>query len=935
MLVLDDPAAEQTRKINEALAAASQKYAHPVRLLISNQTVPFDSEFRYSNVERAWMQGGSLADPPPIPLPEAAWFSESETREVALASGLLRHRSAAVQAIAREHLHRVTRGNPLLVELAVEWLLREENLQGITLQTLRKQRIERIFRSLEGTGIHSPSQLAQLALATLIGGGNRQRIEEELSRANLFPALQELPARAHLRACFPTDPLFGDGDAQQVPAVRPELIGDGFIEEILKEIGSERAKRLLLVASQLDPVAILKLFRRGQPLGSSLADALAAVQQAVEGTIAPGEWALAHADLAIFLELDDWFAWTPALQQEREENACAAIDRLDCDQRLSLARALISQLPNLTHEPQPYEVQTHILFSFVNRSLAGDAIVLPAQEWIGFLREMRARAQSWTRPLLGSFEGLERTGRSIAGDFALADELLESALAMGPHWRPCLAGLAMALRPVGGAVDAATRTRRSRLEGLGAILSGKDADSFLQLDARELSEALAGNADLAREVAQNHRFKAIGYSAIIAEEEAAAAIKATNVIAKIADAYQGDVTIRRAHAWAAAVTTVGYARLPQGVGAMKAHEIATQLEGALRKTSMDHETRHAAAYARSSEAFAWANVPSGAAAAQARMAAAATADIVRDGPRSLDLQYEAVDGYRHEAAAWSRVADGRQAALADEAVDKAAALAAEMPGEAVLQADFLIAGKSAAYAWASRCDALGAAMAQKRVEVALSVSRRFPANLAIQEVTAAILNYAAFAWERIPGGEGAQQAREAADGAAQIAEVFASSVEIRRFAAAARRFEGSAWTSRSGAWAAERADKAARALAKLARVGPADIEVNLHAVGACRYAAYAWAMIPDGAQAARTTSMSEMAVVLASDFPEDVPLAQEAALVIAYEIFAWARSPDPAADAKFLRAKQRLTQWAPELSEHPEIASVRSLAEQWAKEGDH
>jgi hypothetical protein len=237
LLILDDPVSGEETKIRDGLARDTKNaFAHPVRLLVVGQTISTDSGYSYSPGnsmrDNRWLYDQEDAKPPPIQLPEPAWFEPAEARWAASHSGALAGQPNAIMKSMRDDLWPVTKGNPLLVELAVDWLATRGVLKGVTAAMLHAHRVERIIAALEIAGIKEKSQRLQLALATLVGGAERDTLKREAER--VWGSAMDLPDRDKLQRCFPADEPTKPGGALWIPAMRPELIGDAFIDDILR-----------------------------------------------------------------------------------------------------------------------------------------------------------------------------------------------------------------------------------------------------------------------------------------------------------------------------------------------------------------------------------------------------------------------------------------------------------------------------------------------------------------------------------------------------------------------------------------------------------------------------------------------------------------------------------------------------------------------------
>ncbi|MGI3902428.1 MAG: hypothetical protein ACRYGP_31255 [Janthinobacterium lividum] len=300
LLVLDDPLPGWSRMARTALEEANVNipFAHVVCLLIVNQTVPADTGFEYDSATRRWVHEGNVLTPQPIQLPEAAWFTPEETTQAAFRSGHVLNRSPALERSVRENLFEVTKGNPLLVVLAIEWIRDGRLIAEMTADELTRNRAKRIVASVKHRGFTADVQLAALALSTLAGGAPRDKIHSAAER--MFGEPPYLPSTSDIQACFPTEP-FGVGGAARVPAVRPDLVADAFVDCVLDLIGIDRARAMVEEAFRLNPGAMLRSMRRIHSRSSPMTEALASVDPARIPGLDPVDVALALADIAAIL----------------------------------------------------------------------------------------------------------------------------------------------------------------------------------------------------------------------------------------------------------------------------------------------------------------------------------------------------------------------------------------------------------------------------------------------------------------------------------------------------------------------------------------------------------------------------------------------------------------------------------------------------------
>ena len=232
--LLDDPLLNEAGAVIEAFRNGASRYRFPVRLLIVNQTLPNEL-----NIKADKDFYGEI-----LFLTEQSGFSAEEIRHIPYS--LLNTRPESVLAFVElekqiEALTRISEGNPLLVELGLRLALAGKDLQRIKAADLIEHRAERIMESLEQAHPSlGPEEYRLIASATLAGPslaalGNDQ---------SLSPAkgafLKHLGDKMqNLNRCFNlAHPRSGRQPKEQVfhlPAVRPERVGDAFVQLVLQE----------------------------------------------------------------------------------------------------------------------------------------------------------------------------------------------------------------------------------------------------------------------------------------------------------------------------------------------------------------------------------------------------------------------------------------------------------------------------------------------------------------------------------------------------------------------------------------------------------------------------------------------------------------------------------------------------------------------------
>ncbi|HEX8469090.1 MAG TPA: hypothetical protein VF620_14930 [Allosphingosinicella sp.] len=259
LLWLDDPAPTIASRCLELLErrAAAGDFQHPVRLIISNQSFPID----LARGSRTTYHGE-------VTLSSSA-FTPADIRALAPVLG-----SRSTKLYKRQDLHffmEVTQGNPLLVELAFDWLREGKRLRDLDQRLLLEARIERIREALSSADFPVGDMEAMRALACLTLAGPGCPIDPVNSAFG-----NRLPPRAILETAFPVEAARGVDLSRIGPSIRPDLIGDAFVRSVIAEQTPETAaRRISEVAFQARPEGWLRAVERIEGGSDLLASVLA------------------------------------------------------------------------------------------------------------------------------------------------------------------------------------------------------------------------------------------------------------------------------------------------------------------------------------------------------------------------------------------------------------------------------------------------------------------------------------------------------------------------------------------------------------------------------------------------------------------------------------------------------------------------------------
>lgn len=249
LLILDDPYPGESARLVETLTGLylSDEGArlHPVRVLIVGQTIPEDLGIRLDGTR--WERSG-MAVRVPTHLSDAARFSPESVIRLAhsISPALGAH---MLQVRACEYFMNETQGNPLLVELGLEWLRQKQPLDELSKTGLLAERAKRVRRALEAAAVRGPGQRA-VAAATVCGGGRVSVLEATFGTV--------LTREAELARVFP--PSVG-ATSEFCPPIGPKLIGDAFVRLVIDD-SSDIAADVVRAAWHANPTGTLRSMLR-------------------------------------------------------------------------------------------------------------------------------------------------------------------------------------------------------------------------------------------------------------------------------------------------------------------------------------------------------------------------------------------------------------------------------------------------------------------------------------------------------------------------------------------------------------------------------------------------------------------------------------------------------------------------------------------------
>jgi len=310
IVLLDDPVIGDARAIVAAFGKQASRYRHPVRLLVVNQSAPKDIDLNFERERDTWVSRFVQPIIQPLIVGADAVLTAPDIRRMREVVAP-KHYMEIGSDPAVERMLVITRGNPLLVELAFDRLARGHAMSTLDEESLPVERVERIIASVRAAGYDDDDRVLDLlAAATLAGSGDRRADRAELESAIGV----NLGLRQKLHRIFPAE----DADLRMVvPPIRPELIGDAFVRRIAEEIGEapddptrrgrHRLSTLVAAGWHAEPRAmlrsVLRLGGRQNVLGRALAH-----KPPVDLGLSLAELTAVYAEASLQIQREDWLA---------------------------------------------------------------------------------------------------------------------------------------------------------------------------------------------------------------------------------------------------------------------------------------------------------------------------------------------------------------------------------------------------------------------------------------------------------------------------------------------------------------------------------------------------------------------------------------------------------------------------------------------------
>lgn len=325
IFLLDDPLPGDAQAVANALHANEALYRHPVRLLVVSPMPPDRLENKNSAIPKARtiiLSGDDL-------------FTEGDIR---VAGGILGNdRNPLWKNEAVAHLYSITKGNPLLVEIALD-ILRRGRAEGrvpsvtdLTRERLLIDRVERWREALRSKGV-SEKQEHALAAATLAAGAKQSQLRRFLGKdASIDKNI--------IRELFPGAKAENKGF--EIPPLRPIMIGDAFVRNVIVEhCDKERqgtrlseADKVLAAAWNANPLGMIASIERLSIIDDVLGrlitqDPIADLKVAIKGEGFDAEIARAWALTAMRVSRGEWDAGNKTGHERTMLVALGMIDKL-------------------------------------------------------------------------------------------------------------------------------------------------------------------------------------------------------------------------------------------------------------------------------------------------------------------------------------------------------------------------------------------------------------------------------------------------------------------------------------------------------------------------------------------------------------------------------------------------------------------------------
>ena len=922
ILILDDPMiADETGKYVTALSEASAHWKHSVRLLITSQSVPEDSGFSYD--KGAWLYAKVETQHPPVQLGAKSWFSREDVHT--LCSNRVVFPDPSVKTIfwggskPKDEFFDLTKGNPLLVTVGLEWVRNGGQLEGLTPFSLLEARAKRIYQSTRSF-LRSTVEYEPFVISTLIG--------DALKRKDLKTALGDrlsLPDRQSMQRLFPASSF---DLSKYVPAYAPPMISDAYTRFLKHERSELDEISMLRKAIEINPEKVFRRIDRPSPDDDPFVRGLLSLSEPGSNEIPP---------------LDIVKLWMSRSMTWRGADVYGAT--LDPDDHSSHQIAL--RLIEVTPDDKLQDLRSFLLARVVNQADRNSQTTYRTPRLFSFFAELTPRASSSDNSVYSSYINdlmavLEH--HSFNGPVH-ADAIEKIALFLTEYAENHAPSIAIITAISEMFWKADYDYRASIAPIFESLEKEQDEDTPFSLTLRKIRTLAAHGASSAKVIEDklaelpNHKNKddlqnkiialrhlAYAYSLIRNEEGSADTRKAATTVQDIADRFQDNADIQKEAAIAWRCFASAYGQIPNGEGSADTREAATTVQDIADRFQDNADIQKEAAIAWRSLAFAYGQIPNGEGSAEAREVATTVQGIADRFPDNAGIQVEAAIAWRALAYAYGLIRNGEGSADTRKAATTVQDIADRFPDNAGIQREAAAAWRALAYAYGLIRNGEGSAEAREAATTVQDIADRFPDNADIQEEAAVAWGCLAYAYCQIPNGEGSANVRDAATIVQEIANRFPDNAGIQKEAAIAWRALAYAYgLIRNGEGSAD-ARKAATTVQDIADRFPDNADIQKEAAEAWGWLAYAYCQIPNGEGSADVREAATTVQDIANRFPDNADIQKQAAMAWRFLAYAYCQIPSGEGSAEAREAATTVQDIANRFPDNADIQKQAAVA---------
>jgi hypothetical protein len=342
IFLLDDPLPGDANAVANALHVNEAHYRHPVRLMIVSPMPPDQLEGKNTAIRKDKTIILSADDS----------FTEGDIRVAGSILGNDRNPLWRNEAVT--HLHSITKGNPLLVEIALDILRRGRDegrilsVTDLTRERLLTDRVERWREALKSKGV-SEKQEHALAAATLAAGAKQGQLRRFLGKDASID--KDVIRQLFLGAK-------AENKGFEIPPLRPIMIGDAFVRNVIEEhCDKERhgtrlseADKVLAAAWNANPLGMIASIERLSAVDDLLGqlitqDPITDLKVSKKGNGFDAEIARAWGLTAMRVPRSEWDAGNKTGQPRTMMVALGIIDKLSPKDAASSLQDFVGSIP--------------------------------------------------------------------------------------------------------------------------------------------------------------------------------------------------------------------------------------------------------------------------------------------------------------------------------------------------------------------------------------------------------------------------------------------------------------------------------------------------------------------------------------------------------------------------------------------------------------